>query len=81
MAKPGLDERLKRLGAAIEAARARIGDREEFENDDIGDLLETINDDFEDVAHDDPGKAHASYDALEARLAAVQGRIDARGKG
>lgn len=77
MAKPGLDERMKALGAAIEAARSRVENRDDFENDDIGDLLETINDDFEDVVHDDPSGAHSRYDALEARLDAVRGRIDA----
>ncbi|MFT3973541.1 MAG: hypothetical protein QM699_08860 [Amaricoccus sp.] len=77
MAKPGLDERMKALGTAIESARARLENRDDFENDDIGDLLETINDDFEEVTHDEPSRAHSSYDALEARLDAVRGRLDA----
>jgi hypothetical protein len=76
MARPGLDERLKQLGADIEAARARISNRRLFENDDIGDLLEAINDDLE-VSHDDPAAAHAHYDGIEARLTAARARLEA----
>lgn len=81
MAQPELDERLKRLGEQIEAARAAIAHRDEFEGDDIGGILEAINEDVEGVSHEDAAKAHADYDALEARLAAVRGRLDARAKG
>lgn len=77
MAKSDLDERLQRLGAAIAAAQARLGNRREFENDDIGDLLKTINDDLEEVEHRDAAAAHARYDEIEGRLAAVQARLDA----
>jgi hypothetical protein len=76
MAKPGFDERMQRLGAEIEAMRAKLGKRRNFENDDIGDLLSTINDDLHQVAHDDPA-AHARYDRIEARLDAVRARLDA----
>lgn len=76
MAKPDLDERMKALGTAIESARSRLVGRDEFAGDDIGDLLATINHDFDKVAHDDVAAAHARYDAIERRLAAVQGRID-----
>jgi hypothetical protein len=80
MAKPKLAERLNQLGAAIEAARSRMGKRSDFENDDIGDLLKTINDDLETVTHDDPDRAHARLDSIEARLQAVRSRLDATRK-
>lgn len=76
MAKPGLDERMKALGAAIESARARLENRDEFENDDVGDLLATINDDFDEVVHEDETAAHARYDQIEQRLASVERRLD-----
>ena len=77
MERADLDERLKRLGAEIEAARARLGERRGFEKDVIGDLLATINDDLQEVEHRDPAAAHARYDEIEARLAAVRSRLDA----
>ena len=67
-----LDDRLARLGQEIEAARARLTDRAEFENDEVGDLLASINDDFEKVSHADEASAHAAYDRLEARMAELQ---------
>lgn len=76
MAKPDLDERLKRLGAAIEAARARMANRGNFDDDELGDLLSTINKDLDEVTHDDPPEAHARYDAIEERLDSVRGRLD-----
>jgi hypothetical protein len=67
-----LDDRLARLGRAIEASRARLADRAGFEQDEAGDLLRAINDDFEAVTHEDEAEAHAAYDRIEARLAELQ---------
>jgi hypothetical protein len=67
-----LDERLASLGRAIDAARARLAERESFEHAEIGDILATINADLEAVTHDDAAAAHAAYDRIEARLAEVQ---------
>jgi hypothetical protein len=71
MAGP-LDDRLARLGRAIEAARARLADRAGFEHDEVGDLLGEINDDFQAVTHESEAEAHAAYDRIEARLAELQ---------
>ncbi len=70
--KGSLDERLARLGGGIAAARAKLADRSDFEDDEVGDVLAGINDDFEAVTHDDPARAHADYDRIEARLAELQ---------
>ena len=67
-----LDERFARLGGAISAARKRLADRADFENDEVGDLLGSINHDFEAVSHDEAAKAHAAYDRIEVRLAELQ---------
>lgn len=67
-----VDVRTQALGGRIAAARQRLAQREDFEDDEIGDILETINKDFEEVARDDEGAAHAAYDRIEARLAEIQ---------
>jgi hypothetical protein len=67
-----LDDRIARLGAEIEAARARLAAREGFEDDEIGDILGSINDDFEAVTREEEAKAHAAYDRIESRLAELQ---------
>lgn len=67
-----LDARIQRLGQAIEAARAKLAAREDFEDDEVGDILATINDDFESVDAEDEAAAHGAYDRLEARLAELQ---------
>ena len=73
-----LDARKVRLGAAIEAARARAADRRGLEWAEIGDLLDTLSHELNDVTHlekNDHAAAHARYDAIEARLGEVQGRL------
>ena len=77
MPKRALEQRLQKLGAAIQEAKSRLGNRTGFENDNIGGVLETINHDLEGVTHDDPVKANARYDALEAKIEAVRSRLDA----
>lgn len=67
-----VDERLAKLGQAIEAARARLAARADFEDDEVGDVLAAINADFEKVSHEDAAAAHAAYDRIEARLADLQ---------
>jgi hypothetical protein len=67
-----LDQRLARLQRSIDAARAQLARRADFEDDEAGDVLEAINRDFEQVSHDNAVAAHAAYDRLETRLAALQ---------
>ena len=71
MAEP-IDARMQALGSRIAAARKRLAQREDFEDDEVGDILENINDDFEGVAHDDEAAAHAAYDRIEERLVKLQ---------
>ncbi|MFO1208023.1 MAG: hypothetical protein U1E40_02230 [Amaricoccus sp.] len=67
-----LDKRLESLQRGIDAARAKLAAREDFEDDEVGDVLATINRDFDAVTHEDAEAAHAAYDRIEARLAELQ---------
>jgi hypothetical protein len=69
-----LDERRKRIGAAIEAARARLAAHEKPGT--IGDLLASVNDDLDQVVHEDRDAADRAYDRIEARLAAERIRLE-----
>ncbi len=67
-----LDQRLAGLQGKIDAARAQLAAREDFEDDEVGDVLELINQEFEEVSHDNAEAAHAAYDRIEARLIDLQ---------
>ena len=67
-----LDERLAALQGQIDAARAQLAAREDFEDDEVGDVLEGINQDFDKVSHDNAVAAHDAYDRIERRLAQLQ---------
>ena len=72
-----LDDRRQRLGAEIEAARARAAARRDLDWAEIGDLLDGLSHELNAVTHlekNDPA-AHTRYDAIEARLGEVQDRI------
>ena len=46
----------------IAAARARLAERADFEDDEAGDVLAAINRDFAAVTHENEAAAHAAYD-------------------
>ena len=50
-----LNQRLAGLQRKIDAAKAELAARADFENDEVGDVLATINQDFEAVTHADLG--------------------------
>ena len=67
-----LEQRIEASGGEIAAARARLAERADFEDDEAATFSRAINRDFEAVTHENEAAAHAAYDRIEARLVELQ---------
>jgi hypothetical protein len=71
-------DRIARLSAEIEAARARAADERTFEWAEVGDVIDALSHELNDITHlyaNDHATAHARLDDLEARIAEVNARL------
>jgi hypothetical protein len=72
------DERIARLGAEIEAARARAAGEQDFDWDEAGDMIDALSHELNDITHlyaNDHAAAHGRLSDLEGRIADVNARL------
>jgi hypothetical protein len=71
-------DRIARLGAEIEAARARAAEERDFEWAEVGDVIDAMSHELNDITRlyaNDHEAAHGRLNDLEGRLAEVNARL------
>ncbi len=72
--------RHERLSGGIEAARARLAERESMDWAEVGNLLDALSHELNDITNlekNDHAAAHGHYDRIEAQLGEVNTKLDA----